>query len=174
MCVQLHITDATTGCGLRWSLVRKKGSALRAVDRISQMCIVLSCFFCSFPHLYILISCYLLLQFPLPASGGKSSLPYAALRVKNIFPVIMVYLVGSPVGLQTLVIILSSATSSYLDTSYMQFLFPPLVVTLFSYLCKLLNFLPHSVMPPQCYKMLTYCTCSHYFSVLIFKLELIV
>lgn len=50
----------------------------------------------------------------------------------------------------------------------------PFGVTLFSYLCKFLNCLPHSVMPSQCYTMLTYCSDLHCFSLLIFKSELIV
>lgn len=119
------------------------------------MCIVSSSFFCSFSHLSLLFSCYLLLQFPLPSSGGKSS-PDSALRVKDIFPVLMVYLVRSPVDLQTPVIILSSATLSYLDASYMQFLFSPMVVTLFSYLCKHLNCLA-----PECYALTMQQKCLH-------------
>lgn len=91
------------------------------------MCTVLSGFFCSVPHLYLLFLCYLMLQFPLPTLGGKSSLPGAALREKDIFPDIMVYLVGSPVDLQTVVITLSSASLPYLDAAYMQLLFSPLV-----------------------------------------------
>lgn len=70
--------------------------------------------------------------------------------------------------------ILNSAILSYFDTSHMQLLFAPLVVAFVSYLHKLLNCLPHSVMPRQCCKMLTYCSCLHCFSVLIFKLKLIV
>lgn len=123
---------------------------LESSDRINQKCSVLSCFFYNFPHLCLMFSCYLLLPSPPPALRGISSAPDTAyFRVRGVFLVILVYLVGSPVNSQPLVLVLSSATFSYLDASYVQLVFSPLVVTLFPYLCKMLKdcvwLCPHSV-----------------------------
>lgn len=101
------------------------------------MCIVLSCFFRSFPHLFMLSSCYLWLQFSLPPLAWKSP-PDAALGVKDVFLVFMVYLVGSPVGLQTLVILLFSATWSYFNAFYMQLLpFGGHIILILMYIAEL-------------------------------------
>ena len=74
-----------------------------------------------------------------PILRGYHLLLILLICVRDVFPIILVDLIGNLVNLQPLMLVLSSATFSCLDVSYMQLAVSPLVVTLFPYFCKMLK-----------------------------------
>lgn len=147
----------------------RKDDVWELFDRISQKHSILSCFFHNFLVLCLMFSCYMLLALLLPPSGGISW--YCLFGGEDWLSSCLSVFGRKSYEFSAACACIVFCSFSYLKASYVQFVFSPLVVTVFAYLRKMLR--DCVWLCPQCYKMLTYYCWLHYFSMLLFLLVLI-